>query len=710
MRMCTPPGVTDRQRADSHCLLVLSVYEHTPAPQLRELDDLEPETPPGVCAVTQGDMEQHISRTTSSRRRAQRLSTDSSLTQSSSAYTSLPAYSQSTSRHSVSSSVYSDKPPDYHQSQSADEADLDDSDQEQDRDYFTRAPTSPFRKRQLAGTSRRTSPNQPTSSDPLDALLARSVHALEMSNVLLQSTMTTRSNLNASMAQDRLLDRNLELSAAVLNNRIRDTHDAQSGWMDDLHAVVRDVRDLYDDPSALSRSLPSGSTGSPHLLHGRLRSEPEPRNHRRRSSQSHADDCRPHLRLSSSPPRVGQYMSPPPRAMTQYVSVASEHGDAGESTADPSSIFMPSTIGLQSSSHLSSFRSILPQRRPDVLHLQHANSSTPGFIQYGRHASFSDPASWSANNHRRSRPHPGSPRSVGPSRSSFASSSPSRRGHHSASDSQRLHRSERSHHRPAFSPPLRRARSQSGSDGSVRGRSRSRSQTPKTHSRNESSNIHLHKPVMPAARTMTPPIEESPPEEQSSDSGPNVQRTLESLRKILGDAPRRERVNSLPVLQQRPSFLMPRTPNVTATAGTSTATATVSRLFTKGMHSTRDTPPSRPSLKLPNGSPRASPTLSAPSSGRSTPRQVAFAQLPEPYSAEGSRKGFDKSRSSKSKSKQSDKDKESPPGFWSLLFGAVVPPAGMHQPSARVEDRVEDRMSRSWARPGGQSTLEDYLY
>lgn len=644
-----------------------------------------------------------------SRRRSHRLSTDSSVT--------LPSYSQSAhSQRRTGGSVYSDKPPDYHQSQSADEADLDESDDNRD---FLASPSS-FRQRQSPSYNSRRPHNQASSStvDPLDALLARSVHALELSNVLLQSTMTTRSNLSASMAHDRIVDRNLEMSAAVLNNRIRDTSNSHADWIDGLDEVVRDVRDLYGDTDSVSRSLPSGSmsASSPPLrsLGSRVGPEEVDGHHRRRSSHSHYDDPRPRLRLSSSPPRgPRQFMSPPPRAMTQYVSITSERGDAEETTADDHTIFMPSTIGLQSSSHLSSFRAISDQRRPEPLHLHHTNSSSPGLMQYGRRSSFEGAGGGARNSGspRRIRPSLTSPLSAGSSRPSFASSSPSRRSVRSSSDSQRHPQRERTNLRTSFSPRI--ARSRSSSDSSTRGRSRSRSQTPSARSRSDSANTLLHVPVLPQTRPMTPPMEESLPEEVSSsdNSGPNVTRTLESLRKILDVAsPRKDDKpqSAPPVIKKVPSFLMPRSPVAKPLAGTSTATATVSRLFTKGTHSTRDTPPSRPSLKLPGGSPRDSVILSAPSSGRSTPRQVIFAQLPEPYSAEGTRRGFNKPRS-KSKSKHPEKE-ESPPGFWSMLFGAATPAAGMRD-AARIEDRVEDRMARSWARSGsGQSTMEDFLY
>ncbi|KZW04160.1 hypothetical protein EXIGLDRAFT_743728 [Exidia glandulosa HHB12029] len=632
------------------------------------------------------------------RRHSQRLSSDSSATGYT--VTSLPAYSSARS-------FYSDKPPDY-----ADDADLEDT---TDDDEQLRSPTSPTLRKRHSHTRRSSSAQQSTADPYLDSLLERSVHALELSNVLLQSTMNSRSSLNASMAHDRIVDRNLELSATFLNNRIRDTSDIQEEWMDDLEGVVRDVRDLYGDTDSVSRSLPSGS--SPPPIHA-LGIAPGG-SHRRRSSHGHSSE-RPRLRLSHSPPTGSQYMSPPPRALTQYVSVSSAQGDASESTADSESIYLPSTIGLQSSAHISSFRP--SPRRPDALRLHHSNASTPGFIEYGRRDSYDWTPTGQSQSHRRHRSGIASPRASGSSRTSgsITSPSPSRRSMESSSDTHRRSSSNRGRGSAVWagssvfqqqgSGSLARSRSLSDS----RGASRSRSHTPPAAGR-------MHTPVLPQIpRPMTPHQEESPPGESvessdANDSPPNVQRTVESLRAILGKedtSPRREKSPQPPKV---PAFLLPRSPSVTALAGTSTATASVSRLFTRGTHSTRDAPTPRPSLKPPGGgSPRDSMAISAPSSGRSTPRQVAFAQLPEPYSAEGTRKGFGpEGRKGKGKEKDGgkDKDKKGEGGWWNLLFGAANPPGGAHASPSRMEDRVEDRMARTWARTGsGQATLEDFLY
>lgn len=95
-----------------------------------------------------------------------------------------------------------------------------------------------------------------------------------------------------------------------------------------------------------------------------------------------------------------------------------------------------------------------------------------------------------------------------------------------------------------------------------------------------------------------------------------------------------------------------------------------------------------------------SPSVS--SSGRSTPRQVAFAQLPESYS--GSRGGSKLKPKSKAKKKKS-KDEG---GWWtSLLTNLAAAPPGPGM--GRFEDKIEERSARGWGRPpisGG--SVEDW--
>ncbi|OBZ70367.1 hypothetical protein A0H81_09641 [Grifola frondosa] len=166
---------------------------------------------------------------------------------------------------------------------------------------------------------------------------------------------------------------------------------------------------------------------------------------------------------------------------------------------------------------------------------------------------------------------------------------------------------------------------------------------------------------------MTPPIEELSTSSDSSTSETlHVDRTVESLRQIL----ERQKCASCSNHQDKsrstscasdkrtiplPAFLSP--PPVAPISGTSTATASVSRLFSKPRHSSSTRPPSPPrhsSLKNRSAPPtplsatpsssflhvpdafrvvRAASVGSQTSSGRSTPKRISFAELPESYAS-----------------------------------------------------------------------------
>ncbi|CAE6445765.1 unnamed protein product [Rhizoctonia solani] len=132
------------------------------------------------------------------------------------------------------------------------------------------------------------------SDSYLDSLLARSVHALELSNALLQSTMTTQSSLSALLSRDDQLDSHAQFLAGQLKSK-----DTSRAWVDDM------ARQL--DPG-LSQSLPDAAGG---FLAGSSR-----------GGLQHGDRPR----------------SPPPRCMTVYA----------DHTQDPDSILIPSTNGLRS--------------------------------------------------------------------------------------------------------------------------------------------------------------------------------------------------------------------------------------------------------------------------------------------------------------------------------------------------------------------------
>ncbi|CAL1700261.1 unnamed protein product [Somion occarium] len=204
----------------------------------------------------------------------------------------------------------------------------------------------------------------------------------------------------------------------------------------------------------------------------------------------------------------------------------------------------------------------------------------------------------------------------------------------------------------------------------------------------------------------------------------------------------------------RPSLLTP--PTVEPVASTSTATASISKLFTKGRHSSSTRPPSPPrhsSLKV--RSTPATPTMHTPSpsmsgsllivpdalngagssrlsSGQSTPKRISFAQLPEFTTGTSSRPST-RGRKSKSRSKSSlptsrkgrdDKEDGEDPGasggwFSSWLLGAGAASTkggggmgGLSGPSASV--LAEERFGRSvgslgsWGARPGLGGLEDW--
>ncbi|CUA77922.1 hypothetical protein RSOLAG22IIIB_06875 [Rhizoctonia solani] len=132
----------------------------------------------------------------------------------------------------------------------------------------------------------------------LDSLLARSVHALELSNALLQSSMTTQSSLSALLTREDQLDSH----AQFLANQIH-ASDSRRVWVDDMSRQL--------DPG-LSQSLPDPAGG---FLAGET---------------------------SRGLQRGDRPRSPPPRCMTVYA----DHAQ------DPDSILIPSTNGLRSAARV----------------------------------------------------------------------------------------------------------------------------------------------------------------------------------------------------------------------------------------------------------------------------------------------------------------------------------------------------------------------
>ncbi|KAF8743433.1 Glycerophosphoryl diester phosphodiesterase family, partial [Rhizoctonia solani] len=143
------------------------------------------------------------------------------------------------------------------------------------------------------------------SDSYLDSLLARSVHALELSNALLQSSMTTQSSLSALLSREDQLDSHVQL----LSNQIH-ASDSRRVWVDDMSKQL---------DGGLSQSLPDAAGG---FLAG--------------PSSSGTPGHSGRLQHGDKP------RSPPPRCMTVYA----------DHTQDPDSILIPSTNGLRSTAQI----------------------------------------------------------------------------------------------------------------------------------------------------------------------------------------------------------------------------------------------------------------------------------------------------------------------------------------------------------------------
>ncbi|KAG6867477.1 hypothetical protein C0993_002300 [Termitomyces sp. T159_Od127] len=464
-----------------------------------------------------------------------------------------------------------DRPPDY--PDSAEEAD-------RDTDSSHSVPAPSPRRRQAH--RRRQSGKTPhlSSTDPcLDSLLARSVHALEMSNTLLQSSMSAQTAL-APVFADPPADERLQSSVRGLASR------ARPRWADDLAEISRGVDGLFGEPGAVSCSLPTSS------------------------SRPHRADLVAHAPLSPAYTMLSSFVGP-------------RHSPSAPASA----------------------------------------SSTPAARTPPLPAFFS----------RRSPP------------------------------TCKTHEHEHEH----------------GSPG-----------------------VHA---ALPPHRRMTPPAEESSSSSSSSSSTSCLaKRTVRSLRKILDEqppapAPAQTRLRA-------PAFL-PRSPPPAAQAGTSTATASISRLYTRAKHTSSTRPPSPPRQSaMKHAQPSASearaaaggeadananakgnanekgkfrlPALlgvrswstastgslaaggsSAASSGRSTPRRISFAALPESYRGEGSARFGRRARERERKrGRGRGRDEEGEGegeegGWWSTWF---LGGGGGGGGGGGREERIEERFGRSW--------------
>ncbi|TFK94273.1 hypothetical protein K466DRAFT_476924 [Polyporus arcularius HHB13444] len=668
---------------------------------------------------------------------ALRLSSDTTVS-------ALPVYtSPPPHRHPDLPEIPSDQPPAYPDSAEEADEDTDSSDCGSSSAAFhvpsspPSLPVSPRRARRSQASSRSTHRRQQTVASPsdpyLDALLARSVHALEMSNALLQSSMSTQSSLSAVLADDSAADRHLEEHAQRLTSQIRSNKDTHQAWMDDLEEITRRVDGLVrgEDSSEdelgahaeapVSQSLPTTSGFSERM---------QQRSRRRRASQDsrqqHPSESTSNLQLSAHD--RSHFVAAAPRALTMYID-SSEAADA---------IALPSTLGVRADSRPPP--TPLPNQgsfahTPSASEQESTAASTFVFVEHPSKAaemlaSYAMPRSSSVS-------------------SSPSSSSLRRRSSSSSTQTVKRPRMSKS------PPPALRLDASSSSSPTIR---RSRSNTP----------IH-GSPAPRQPRCLTPPIEELSSSSTSSQSATlHVDRTVESLRQILekqrsasqaSGKGKAKSLHSAPPLP-RPSLLSPPVPP--PVAGTSNTTASISRLFTKPRHniSTRaPSPPKQSSMKSRSAGPStpvtpAMPPLPSPSllsvpslfglgdrtrsggssSGASTPKRISFAEPAESYSStkpEGSSSKFratktrSKSKSAgergrkadaKGKGKGKEDEGEGDKGGWwtSWLLGAAgVEGAAIGR--ARSEERYAYASGRgvssggTWAmRPGFGGGLDEW--
>lgn len=629
--------------------------------------------------------------------------------------------------------VHSDQPPDY--PDSAEEAD---EDTDSDLKLVALPPLvaqkfSPRRPKRISPSHKRRHSSQLSlSTDPhLDSLLERSVYALEMSNTLLQSSISTQTSLSSALALDSPPDLTFEARAHSLSSRIRDNWDVQASWVDDLQEISKNVEGLFredtghlrrrarvPEDSSISSSLPSSSL--PTMQKSLRRPSLDLRQASADTASNNHATILPHLHYC--PRSRSHLIAPPPRALTQYVT----------STQDSESILLPSTLGLCSSSSLhhasdwktssSTYFLSTPSLPPKLID-KPSEPSTPAYTMLSSFV-YRAPSSGSAT----------------PS-SSFTSSFITRRRDSSngSASTERGHGYTRRSYSPASlksSDKLHQDRCGTCSvcvsavPGCLLTEPSKRGVSP-----------------MVLYRPMTPPVEES----SSSSDNCVAKLTIQSLRKILHDqSTLRPNGQDNEILRssiyrshlRAPPFL-PRTPPPVAEAGTSTATASISRLLTKGTHSSSTRPPSpprqsamkrspsystslssvppTPTSTLPNSNLNTPPPLSFPevvvkvlgggstsSSGMSTPsKRISFAELPESYAStkpSGSTSARFKVKHNPKTRKnggggRGGKEQSSPErtGWWNgWLTTGSSDAHGLTMTLARQEERIEDRTSRNW--------------
>ncbi|KDQ29611.1 hypothetical protein PLEOSDRAFT_61538 [Pleurotus ostreatus PC15] len=527
--------------------------------------------------------------------------------------TTLPEYT-ARAQQQLEAILPSDRPPDY--PDSAEEGDADTSSEASVSGSHTASNTLVYVPQHYSSQSAHSSPRRPhyrrpgsshkrkypspkaprtRKEDPyLDALLERSVHALEMSNVLLQSSISTQTSLSTILASPdtRHGDRELEARALGLSSRIRGNKVVHRGWAEDLDEIGRDVEDLFEGGSGSEsdelqgRSVVSLPTTSEIMGNRHYRRRPSLDIRAPSTSSTFRSDDAPQLRLSHN--GRNQLVASIPRPLTQYI----------ESTEDPSVFHIPSTLGLRNE----------------------PNSIYPG----------------TSSSHN--------------TKSASTSYLPI------VTDTT-----------PAPSTP---AYNMLSSFSARRSSSPSKSNKP---------NKPLDLTRTSVQRSMTPPTEES-----SSDDGAAL-KTIDSLRKILdvhpSTSPPAGRSHSSPSRSsnsrrlKRPQFIISPPPKVEA--GASTATASISRLYTKAKHTSSTRPPSPPrysSLKGGSSGRNTPLTPGSPggSSGRTTPKRISFAELPEGFPGIGGSKIGSKGKGRETRRKEADGSTRGPAWWATWLLGGSL--------------------------------------
>lgn len=653
-------------------------------------------------------------------------------------YQSQPPWPRNTQDSSFGADIPSDKPPDY--PDSAEEAD-EDTDSEGHRNTLcvqqslgsstlnrtqSASTSSPRRKQRFQHRRKYSIPafgcNETVQDPYLDTLLERSVHALEMSNKLLQSSTTAQTSSNV-FSYDSPKDPKPEPLIANLLSKNSGGPENKGSWLDDMEEVRKRVDSLFGDGKDVSGNVSGEQSGVGHKaidwrrrmntslsstseagLSSSLPASASPlqqysqRLPRRRPSLDLREAVAEASGLRLSHRTRKDLIAPPPRAITVYV----------ESDADPAFITMPSTLGLRSSTSVplnadwntstASLGLTSTPAPPVITDTPLPSSSTPA---YEKLASFVK------------RP------------SNSAGATPS----------------------SSFKSPFMISRRNTGVGASDRGRqdrspqTRSESTLSRSHTiTSTSSPCHHH-------RCMTPPVEES----SSSSDDCIAKQTICSLRKILDEQPVPEDTKR----KVAPIALTAPTPVL----GTSTATASISRMLTKKLHHSSTRPPSPPRQSAMKGSRPSTPLHAAPStlsllvplarnsssspspvvsdhslgnlsslitnkitstptsSGRSTPKRISFAELPEAHISSRPDKFRDKGRGKGRKNKSTkmkgthvnnDEDNDGI-GWLAALFG-LNPNAGSAYSSTSREERMEDRITRSWGgrSGGGYGSIDEW--